>query len=527
MENTDRPKPVVLVIMDGWGVAPESVGNAIAKSKTPVLDRLIVNYPSMTLAASSSEVGLNWGEMGNSEVGHLNIGAGRVYYQMMPRINRAIAEGSFAENGAFKAAFAHLKEKGTRLHLIGLVSQGGVHSHEDHLFKLLEMAAKEKVSNVFLHAILDGRDTLYNSGIDFVGKAEAFMKRLKVGKTATVSGRYYAMDRDNRWDRIEKAYRAIAEGIGEKAEDALSAIAASYDKQIYDEEFVPTVITEGGRPVAVVGPEDVIIFWNFREDRARELTRVFVAHDFDKFERVYQPGIFFVTMTEYERGLPVAVAFPPDLITECLAKVIADAGLSQLHAAETEKYAHVTFFINGQREEPFVGEDRLLVPSPRVESYADRPDMSERELTDKTVAAIRENKYDFIVINFAAPDMVGHTGNLEATVEACQFTDICVGRIVEAALARDGVVVITADHGNAEEVVNLQTGGVDKEHSTSPVPLIIVGKQYEGMNMGLPEGVGADLTLVPPVGVLGDVAPTVLKILGLEQPPEMTGRSLI
>ena len=515
------------MVLDGWGVAPDAEGNAITQAKTPVMDRLIAGYPAMTLSAASSEVGLNWGEMGNSEVGHLNIGAGRVYYQTMPRINKAIADGSFAANPAFLDAINYVKQNKSRLHLIGLLSPGGVHSHEDHLIALLELAAKEKLADVFVHAITDGRDTIYNSGIDFMKKAIGEMKRLKVGRIATVSGRYYAMDRDNRWDRVEKAYRAIAEGAGEKAADPLETLKASYEKKVFDEEVVPTVMTENGRPVAVVGPKDAIIFWNFREDRTRELTKAFVVPDFDKFARVYQPGIFFTTMTEYEKGLPCHIAFAPDIVNECLAKVVSDAGLRQMHLAETEKYAHVTFFMNGQREEVFPGEDRILVPSPRVPSYDQKPEMSEGEVTAKAVGAIQENLYDLIIMNYAAPDMVAHTGDLAATVAACSFTDACIGKVVEATLARDGVVLITADHGNAEEVKNLQTGGKDKEHSTSPVPFIIVGKQYQGLNMGLPEGVGSDLSVVSPVGVLGDVAPTVLKIMDLPQPDEMTGRALI
>ena len=515
------------MVLDGWGVAPDSDGNAIAKAKTPVLNRLIMGYPSMTLAASGSEVGLNWGEMGNSEVGHLNIGAGRVYYQTTPRINKAVSDGSFFENSAFLDAMRYVKAHNSRLHLVGLLSPGGVHSHEDHLIALLEIAAKEKVANVFVHAITDGRDTLYNSSGDFMKKALAAMKRLGVGRIASVGGRYYAMDRDNRWDRVEKAYRAIAEGVGPRATDPLAAIAASYENKVFDEEIVPTVIEDNGRPVAVVGPDDAIIFWNFRADRARELTKAFVSPDFDKFERVYQPEIFFATMTEFEKGLPVHVAFAPEVATECLAKVVSDAGLRQLHLAETEKYAHVTFFMNGQREEAFPLEDRTLVPSPRVASYDMEPEMSEDEVTEKAVSAIQQNLYDLIIMNYAAPDMVGHTGDMAATVRACEFTDECIGKVVEAALARGGVVLITADHGNAEEVMNIQTGGKDKEHSTSPVPFIVVGKQYEGMNMGLPEGVGSDLSVVQPVGMLGDVAPTVLKIMELPQPDEMTGRALI
>jgi len=527
MEKTVRPKPVVLMVLDGWGIAPDTEGNAITRAETPVLDRLITGYPAMTLAASSSEVGLNWGEMGNSEVGHLNIGAGRVYLQTCPRINKALSDNSFFSNQALLAAIDHAKKSNSRLHLMGLLSPGGVHSYQGHFYGLLKMAATAGLKDVFVHAFLDGRDTPFNSGADFLAQALERMQRLNVGRIASICGRYYAMDRDNRWDRTEKAYRAIVEGVGEKAEDPLAAVKASYEKKVYDEEFAPTVMTEKGRPVAVVGPSDAVIFWNFREDRARQLAKAFVLPDFDKFERVYQPGIFFVTMTEYEKGLPAHVAFPPNFIENCLAKVISDAGLSQLHLAETEKYAHVTFFMNGQREDPFPGEERIVVPSPRVASYDQKPEMSEAEVTAKAVAAIQSDKYDVIIMNYAAPDMVGHTGDLEATIKACSYTDQCIGQVVDAALARGGVVLITADHGNAEEVRNLETGAIDKEHSTNPVPFIVAGKEYEGVNMGLPEGVGADLSIVPPAGMLGDVAPTVLKILGIDQPPDMTGRPLI
>jgi 2,3-bisphosphoglycerate-independent phosphoglycerate mutase len=522
-----RPKPAVLIVLDGWGVAPDSDGNAITRAQTPVMNRLITGYPAMTLFASSSEVGLNWGEMGNSEVGHLNIGAGRVYYQMLPRINKDIADGLFVKNVVFHEAIAHVKANKSKLHLIGLVSPGGVHSHQEHLWKLIELAAKEKVKEVYVHAILDGRDAIYNTGVDFIAKLEEVMKHHKTGKIASVCGRYFGMDRDNRWDRVEKAYRLMTEGVGEQVKDAVEAIRASYEKKVYDEEFAPTVIMDKGKPVATIGENDAVICFNFREDRTRELTQAFVLPQFTQFPRTQIQNLYFGTFTEYEKGLPTRVAYPPDIITECLAKVIADAGLTQLHVAETEKYAHVTFFVNGQREEAFLGEERILVPSPHVPSYAQKPEMASVEITAKVVKAIQANTYDFILVNFAAPDMVGHTGDLNATIAGIAAVDACIGKIVNAALALDGVVFITSDHGNAEEVVNLQTGAVDKEHSTNPVPFIIVGKQFEGQNMGLPEGVGADLTLVPPVGVLGDVAPTILKVMNIPQPSEMTGRALI
>ncbi len=516
------------MIMDGWGVAPPGDGNAITLAKTPNINRYIANYPAMVLSAASIEVGQNWGEMGNSEVGHLNIGAGRVYYQAMPRINKAISEGSFSKNKIFLDAFEHVKTNKSKIHLVGLVSPGGVHSHMEHLWKLLEMCAQNQVTDVYVHCILDGRDTLMNSGVDFINQTAAVLKKFKVGKIATLIGRYYAMDRDNRWDRVEKAYRLMTEGVGMLAKDPAEAVRESYEKKVFDEEFEPVAIVgKNGKPLAKVENGDAVIYFNFREDRARELTQAFVLPDFKGFAREQIQNLYFATMTEYEKGLPVNVAYEPDLINDCLAKVVSDAGLRQLHAAETEKYAHVTFFINGQREAPFSNEDRVLVLSPRVSSYDQKPEMSEYEVTDKVVKALQNENYDFVVVNLAAPDMVGHTGNLEATIKAVEATDECVGKIVDATLARSGVVFITADHGNAEEVSNLQTGGMDKEHSTNGVPFIIVAQSFEGQALGLPEGVGADLSLIPPVGVLGDVAPTILKVMGLAQPPEMTGRALI
>jgi len=522
-----RPKPVVLAIIDGWGIAPASDGNSITRAKTPVINRLIMSFPATAIAAAGAEVGLYWGEMGNSEVGHLNIGAGRVYYQMGPRIDKAIADGSFFENKAYLDACAYVKEKKSRLHLMGLVSPGGVHSKEDHLFALLDLAKRQGIKDVFVHCFLDGRDTIFNTAAGFISELEAEMKRRKIGKIATLSGRYYAMDRDNRWDRIEKAYRAMAEGAGETADDPIKAIRASYEKKVYDEELVPTVITKGKKPVAVVADGDAIIFFNFREDRARELTKAFVLPAFEKFARAYMANLHFVMTSEYERDLPASIAFPPDIIHECLAKVISDGGLKQFHVAETEKYAHVTFFLNGQREAPFPGEDRAIIPSPHVAKYDEKPEMSAYQITDRILKEIRENKYDFIVLNYAGPDMVGHTGNLEATIKSCEVTDECIGKLAEAVLARGGVLAITADHGNAEELLNLQTGAIDKEHSTNTVPFIVVSKDLEGKSLGLPEGIGADLSLVSPSGVLADVAPTILKIMGLPQPEEMTGRPLI
>lgn len=522
-----RPKPFVLAILDGWGVAPPHQGNAISLAKKPRLDALIKTYPAMTLVASGGEVGLNWGEMGNSEVGHLNIGAGRVYYQTLPRLNHDIEIGAFGENPSFLRALAHAKKNKSALHFVGLVSVGGVHSSLEHFFALLLVCKKKKFSNVFVHAILDGRDVLYNSGIDFLRQLEAKMKELKVGRVATISGRYYAMDRDNRWDRTQAAYALMTTGVGAQAESAVAAIEASYANKVYDEEFAPTVIVEKGKPVAKIEDNDAVIFVNFRPDRSRQLTRAFVMPDFSGFVRAQIANLYFVTMTEYEKDLPVDVAYPPEIITTNLSKVIADAGLKQLHIAETEKYAHVTFFLNGTIEEPYAGEDRVIIPSPRVSSYDKQPSMAAPEVAKRVVKEINSDKYDFIVLNFANADMVGHTGNIEATVKGVEAIDAAMGTIVDAALSHDGVVLVTADHGNGEEVQNLQTGEIDKEHSTNPVPLLIIGKQWEGQTGGVMEAVGGDLSLTPPVGMLADVAPTVLKILGLPQPEEMTGRALI
>lgn len=489
---------------------------------------LTSRYPVMTLRASGETVGLSWGEMGNSEVGHLTIGAGRVYYQSLPRINRAIADGTFATNEALVGAMQKAASSGGTLHLIGLVSAGKVHSFDEHGVELLNVAKAHGVTKIAVHAILDGRDTLYNSGVDFIANFEAKMAALGVGEIASLSGRYFAMDRDNRWDRVEKAYNAIACGASERtAENARAALQDSYAKEVYDEEFPPTVMMKKGKPVATVQPGDAVIFFNFRPDRARELTKAFVLPSFDKFSREYIHDIHFVTMTEYEAGLPVTVAFPPVLLTNTLAEVVAAQGMVQLHIAETEKYAHVTFFMNGTREEPFPHEDRVIIPSPSVASYDKKPEMATQEITEKVVAAIASENYDLIIANFASPDMVGHTGDLAATKQAVTVVDGCVQQIVDAVLAADGVLFITADHGNAEEVQNLQTHDVDKEHSTNPVPLWIVGKMFEGKTSPSGDVPNGDLSLVPPIGMLADVAPTLLKIIGVPQPPEMTGTALV
>ncbi len=522
-------KPVVLVIMDGWGVAPNADGNAITKAQTPNLTKFLKNYPTMTIHASGNEVGLLFGEMGNSEVGHLNIGAGRIYYQSSPRINQEIESGAFFKNPAFLSAVEKVKKNKSKLHLVGLTSSGGVHSNNAHLYALLELCKREKLTkNVFVHAVLDGRDALYNSGKDFIAELEQKMSDLKVGKIASISGRYFAMDRDNRWDRCEKAYRAMVEGKADRyAEDPVQGVEDAYAQENYDEEFLPTVLTYKDQPVATVDEGDAVIFFNFRADRARELTQAFVTPSFNKFSAKHINDLLFVTMTEYEKESPVSVAYPPIAVHNCLAEVISKAGLKQFHIAETEKYAHVTFFLNGTVEEPYPGEDRLFLPSARISSYDQKPEMSALEITKEVNKVIEAGKYDFVVLNFANADMVGHTGNLMAGIKACEVVDKCLGEIVDHTLAHNGVVVITADHGNAEEMANLQTGGIDKEHSTNPVPFIVVGKDFMGQagpSGDAPEG---DLSLMRPVGSLEDVAPTILKLLELEVPEEMTGQSLI
>lgn len=525
---TPNAKPVVLLILDGWGVAPPSKSNAIAIAKTPAISSFIKTYPALTLQASGEAVGLSWGEIGNSEVGHLNLGSGKLIYQNLPRINKAITDGSFGENEAFLQAIEHCKKNKSKLHLLGLISSGGVHSHIDHLLALLDLCAKEKFKDVYIHGFLDGRDMPYNSGVDFVKKIEDKIKESGIGKIATLSGRFYAMDRDNHWDRLALTYEAMVSGqSAEYFEDPMEAVEASYDKKIYDEELVPTVITNNGRPVGLVEDGDGMIFFNFRADRAREITKAFVLPGFEKFPRPYFKNLFFVSFTEYEKDLPVTVAFLTEMIEQPLARIISTAGLKQLHIAETEKYAHVTFFFNGGLEKEFRGEDRILVPSPRVASYAEKPEMSAKEVTKKMIEAIMADKYDFIVANYANCDIVGHTGDLKATVKAVETIDSCVKKVTEVVLAKGGVVLITADHGNAEELVNMQSGEIDKEHSTYPVPFIVISKEWEGKNAGLREVPNGDLSLVPSSGLLSDVAPTILKIMKLDQPEDMTGRALI
>lgn len=523
-----RPKPIVLMVLDGFGVAPPTDGNAVTEAKMPNFRKYVESYPAMTVLASGSAVGLSWGEMGNSEVGHLTIGAGRIFFQSLPRISFSIENGEFFSNKAFLDAIEHCRKNKSDLHLMGLISPGNVHASDAHCHAFLDLCARQKFDRVFVHAFLDGRDAIYNSGIGFIQELEAKMKEFKVGKVATIAGRYWAMDRDNRWDRIQKAYDAMVQGKADTlAPSATEAIQHYYDQKVYDEQIPPTVIEKGGKPVATIKSGDSVIFMNFRPDRAREVTKAFILPGFEKFPRTDLKDLVFVTMTEYEKDLPVVVAYPPQAIDNCLAKVVSDAGMKQLHIAETEKYAHVTFFMNGMIENEFPGEDRAIIPSPRVSTYDKAPEMSALQIAEKVVEEISKSTYDLIILNFANPDMVGHTGDEQATIKANETTDKAMGMIVDAALAVGGVCLVTADHGNAEEVKNLMTGDMDKEHSTNPVPLLIIGKQFEGMRAPIGDVVGGDLSMTTPVGMLGDVAPTILKLMELPQPIEMTGKPLI
>ncbi len=523
---TEKVPTVVLLILDGWGIAPPSRGNAITLARTPVFKKLISTYPTFSLQAAGEAAGLPWGEMGNSEVGHLTLGAGKILFQDLPRINKAISDKSFFNNQAFIKACNQVKEKNSQLHLIGLVSPGGVHSYSEHLYALLELAKEQKVIKVYIHAILDGRDTPFNSGLGFVEDLENTINKLGLGKIATISGRYYAMDRDNHWDRIEKYYQVLTQGEGNKNIKSALAIKDYYEQKIYDEEIPPTVITSDGKPTAKILSDDSVIFFNFRSDRARQLTQSLVIKKFDKFKREYLTNLFFVTMTEYEKDLSVEVAFPPEAVDKPLAMAVSQASIRQLHIAETEKYAHVTYFFNGGREKVYEGEEHILIPSPTVSSYDQKPAMSIRGIVRKLTQEIRDNSYGFYVANFANADMVGHTGNLPATIKAIEFIDEALGEVVAAVLEVGGVLLITADHGNAEGLINLQTGTIDKEHSANPVPLIIVSSALE-QKAAAASPITDDLSQLRSAGMIADIAPTVLYLLNIPKPPEMTGLSLL
>lgn len=508
-------KPTVLMILDGYGLNDKTEGNAVKLAKTPVMDKLMAEYPWVKGYASGMAVGLPEGQMGNSEVGHLNMGAGRIIYQELTRITKEIADGDFFQNEALKKAMDNCKANNSDLHLYGLLSDGGVHSHITHVYGLLEMAKREGVKNVYVHAFLDGRDTPPSSGKSYILALEEKMKELGVGKVASVMGRYYVMDRDNRWDRVEKAYRALAYGEGQEADNAADAIQASYSDKVNDEFVVPTVIKEEGKPVAVIKDNDSVIFFNFRPDRAREITRAFCDDDFKGFDRGKgRMPLTYVCFSEYDVTIEhKIVAFHKVSIHHTFGEFLAENNLKQLRTAETEKYAHVTFFFNGGVEVPNEGEERILVSSPKVATYDLQPEMSAFTVAKNLVEAIESLKYDVIIVNFANPDMVGHTGIVEAAIKAVQAIDSCVGQVYEALLKVNGQMFICADHGNVEQLIDYTTGEPFTAHTTNPVPFILVNYDKE---YGLSEN-----------GCLADIAPTLIDMMGMTKPVEMTGKSLL
>lgn len=508
-------KPVVLMILDGYGLNDNCEANAVCEGRTPVMDQLMSQCPFVEGQASGMAVGLPEGQMGNSEVGHLNMGAGRIVYQELTRITKSIQDGDFFTNPAFMKAVENCKKNDSALHLFGLVSDGGVHSHITHIFGLLEMAKRNGLDKVYVHCFLDGRDTPPSSGKGYVEQLEAEMARLGVGKVATVAGRYYAMDRDKNWDRVKIAYDAMTKGEGVQSDSATGAIQASYDEGKTDEFVMPTVITENGAPVASIKSGDSVIFYNFRPDRAREMTRAFCDDAFDSFDRGSHVETTFVCFTDYDETIGnKLVAFVKESITNTFGEFLAAHGKKQARIAETEKYAHVTFFFNGGLEEPNEGEDRFLIPSPKeVATYDLKPEMSAPAVCDKLVECIKSDAYDVIIINFANPDMVGHTGVEAAAIKAIETVDACVGRVVDAIKEVDGVMFICADHGNAEQLVDYETGEPFTAHTTNPVPFILVNADP---SFKLREG-----------GCLADIAPTLIELMGMEQPKEMTGKSLI
>ncbi len=511
----DNKKTTVLLIMDGFGLSTIQEGNAIFEANTPVLDSIMENYPNELGYASGLDVGLPEGQMGNSEVGHLNIGAGRIVYQELTRITKSIADGDFFENKAFLQAVKNVKDNNGDLHLFGLLSDGGVHSHNEHLYALIKLAYDNGVSNVYVHAFLDGRDTPPTSGKDYIMQLEEKMKEIGAGRIASISGRYYAMDRDNRWERVQKAYDALVMGQGNTAESAVKCMDETYANGINDEFVVPTVILTKGNPTATIKENDSVIFFNFRPDRAREITRTLVDRDFDKFQR--PKGFFpltYVCFTQYDKTMPnVIIAYEQQSLSNTLGEYLSSLGLKQLRLAETEKYAHVTFFFNGGVEKENPGEDRILVPSPKVATYDLQPEMSAFGVTEKLVENILSCKYDLIIINYANCDMVGHTGVMPAAIQAVETVDACLGRVLDALLSVDGQMFICADHGNSDKMMDFDTNQPFTAHTTNPVPFVLINcKDAKSLEKG---------------GKLCDIAPTLLDMMGLQKPMEMTGHSLI
>lgn len=534
------PKPIVLIILDGWGIAPPGPGNAVALAKTPNFDKFWAAYPHTQLLASGEAVGLPRGEDGNSETGHLNLGAGQIVFQDLPRINMSIADGSFYKIPAFKQVAEYVRKNNSALHLLGLIGSGGVHSSLEHLFALLHLAKDEGIKKVFLHLFTDGRDSPPTAALIYLNKIQTVVEKIGVGKIATLCGRYFAMDRDYRWERTKKAYDLLTQGKGEQVTSIKETIKKFYEKGITDEFIQPLVVNKDG----LIKDNDGVVFFNFRIDRPRQLTKAFVIPNFETMKikkaafdpyaeryglRQYQvPGatttfkrskvlknLFFVTMTEYEKNLPVTVAFPPERVKLPLARIISENDLRQLHISETEKERFVTYYFDGQREKPFPGEDWVEIPSPKVATYDLKPEMSAKEVTQETLKRLRLGTYNFVLVNYANPDMVGHTGVLKAGIKACEAVDECLGELVKMVFNLDGVCLITADHGNVEEMINTVTGEVDTEHSTNPVPLIIVSKKFNQAGRVLNRG------------ILADIAPTILTLMGIEKPESMTGRNLL
>ena len=506
-----RRKPMMLMILDGFGSNENEKANAINIANTPNIDRIMKTWPTTKIHTSGLNVGLPEGQMGNSEVGHTNIGAGRVVYQDLTRITKAIEEGDFFSIKEFSESIENCKKHNSKLHIMGLLSDGGVHSHIRHLSALLELAKRKDFEDVYVHCFLDGRDTPPSSGEGYITKLQEKMQEKGVGRIASISGRFYAMDRDKRWERVKKAYDALVKGEGEKATSPIQAIESSYQQEIFDEFVLPTVIYSNNEPIAKIENNDSVIFFNYRPDRAREITRSLVDPKFDGFDT--KPlNLYYVCFTQYDETMPnVEVAFKPTRLKNTFGEYISKKGLKQLRIAETEKYAHVTFFFNGGEEKVFEGEDRILVPSPKVATYDLKPEMSAYEVTEKLLEAINQDKYDTIILNYANPDMVGHTGILESAVKAIEAIDECVGKVVQTVREKGGVILITADHGNSEQMIDYKTGEPHTAHTTNPVPLILVGME----GVALKEG------------KLADLAPTMLDIMGLEKPEEMTGESLI
>lgn len=505
-------KPVALIILDGFAFRNETFGNAVAQANKPNFDRYWNQYPHATLTAAGEAVGLPEGQMGNSEVGHLNIGAGRVVYQSLTRLNKSIREGDFFTNPAFLDAVAHVKAHQSKLHVIGLLSDGGVHSHYEHMFALLKIVKQHGLEDVFVHGFLDGRDVGPTTALDYIEETEKQMAEIGVGQFVSIHGRYYAMDRDKRWDRVALTYNVLVDGVGQTADSAKSGVAASYEREVTDEFVIPFSIQEHGEPVATINDNDAVIFFNFRPDRAIQLSKVFTNNEFDGFalSAKHPRNLKFVSFTHYSDEVHAQVAYENDNLKNTIGEVLATNGKTQLRIAETEKYPHVTFFMSGGREEKFVGEERVLIASPKVATYDLKPEMSAYEVTEALLAEIAAEKFDGIILNFANPDMVGHSGMLEPTIKAIEAVDECLGKVVDALLAKGGAAIITADHGNSDEVLTLE-GTPMTAHTTNPVPVIVTKP-----NLMLRNG-----------GILADLAPTMLELLEVSQPTEMTGQSLI